>query len=163
MLEEGLGAEMLGLVIAPLYQPQDSINGHAEHLARNVEILNAPLDGYESALKSASELADQRLNEVLPPRSVYNPVGRVVLGIGDHDLERYGARVADIEGVRRAALLAVTLRAEGVEPANVPAAMSQSVLRNPYNDRPFEWDAENRAIVFQGLEKSDRGRHSIRY
>jgi hypothetical protein len=151
--EDSFAGNVAWRVFRPLYKPQDSMNAMAEKYAGWAELLAAPLAGYEAAL--------MRTSESDTPWSVYNPIGRVILGMGDWDMASYAARVSDIEGVRRAALLAVTLRADGVETADVPAALSTSALRNPYDDRPFEWDAEQGAIVFQGLEKRDRGRHRI--
>ena len=60
--------------------------------------------------------------------------------------DNYPKRVGDVEGVRRAALAVVTVRAAHVAAHDVPASLATSPLRNPYNDRPFEWDGE--AVVF---------------
>jgi hypothetical protein len=51
-----------------------------------------------------------------------------------------------------AALVAVTLRAANVDPANVAAALAASSLRDPYTNRPFEWNEKDGAVVFRGLE-----------
>jgi hypothetical protein len=61
--------------------------------------------------------------------------------LGAYDFGQYARRVADVEGVRRAALVAVTLRSEKVEPSNVSAALAASSLRDPYTDRnaPVAW------------------------
>ena len=67
-----------------------------------------------------------------------------------------GARVAVIEGVRRAALTAVTLRAANVKEQDVPAAVRETALRNPYDDHALEWNETLRAIVFHGLGPDDR-------
>jgi hypothetical protein len=75
----------------------------------------------------------------------------------------YACRVADIEGIRRAALTAVRLRAAHVEPSDVAAALATSELRNAYDDSPFFWDEKSNAIVFQGLEAGERGAHRIYY
>ena len=75
----------------------------------------------------------------------------------------YARRVADLEGVRRAALVAVTFRAAKVGMSEVAAELAAAPLRNPYNNRPFEWDAKNRDILFRGLELGKRGEHRIHY
>lgn len=155
--EESFGEKVERSLTAPLYKRQDFINGMAEKHARKAELLSAPIRGYEAALKKAADVAES--NSMF---SLYNPVGRLLLAM-DWDVGSYAARVSDIEGVRRAALLAVTLRAQGVNAAGVPAALPKAALRNPYDGRPFEWDAERGAIVFQGLERSERGRHFISY
>ena len=76
---------------------------------------------------------------------------------------QYGARVADVEGVRRAAVLATTLRSRGVAAADVPAQLAASEIRMPYTNGPFAWDLKEGAIVFTGLEASERARHDIKY
>jgi hypothetical protein len=49
-------------------------------------------------------------------------------------------------------------------PANEVATALETVsLRNPYDDRPFAWDAEQGAIVFTGLQTGPRGEHRIKY
>ncbi len=153
--ENSFAEKVAWRVFRPLHKPQDSINGMAEKYARWAESLSVPLAEYEAALRKTSETDT--------PWSLYNPIGRLILGMGDWDMASYAARVSDIEGVRRAALLAVTLRADGVEPADVPAALATSSLRNPYDERPFEWDARQGAIVFEGLDRRERGRHFSRY
>ena len=65
--------------------------------------------------------------------------------------------------MRRAAVTTVRLRAQRVSKDEVAAALSTAPLRNPYDNRPFEWDAEQGAIVFVGLERAERGTHPYRY
>jgi hypothetical protein len=60
-------------------------------------------------------------------------------------------------------LEAVTFRAAKVGISEVAAALAAAPLRNPYNNRPFEWDGKNRDILFRGLELGERGVHRIRY
>jgi hypothetical protein len=75
----------------------------------------------------------------------------------------YGARVSDIEGVRRAALAAVSLRASNVRVENVEQALPTSGLTDPYHGRPFEWAATEGAIRFRGLQEGERGEHLLHY
>jgi hypothetical protein len=151
------------LLVLPLYQRQDTINGYAGNYSRMAAALDVPLNQYEGALRQSANLATEITNEVLSLRAPYNIVGRLGLSLGVYDLGSYGTRVADIEGVRRAALAAVTLRAAKVEPGDVAGALIASPMRNPYNDRPFEWADSDRSIVFQGLASGDRGEHHVYY
>jgi hypothetical protein len=90
-------------------------------------------------------------------------VGQVLLGMGAYDFGRYARRVSDLEGVRRSAVLAATLRGEKTGMAEGGAAVSASALREPYHNRPFEWVQADRAVVFRGLEMSERGVHHVYY
>jgi hypothetical protein len=53
-----------------------------------------------------AEISEQTRSEALPPRTAYNIVGQVLIGLGAYDFGTYARRVADLDGVRRAALSA---------------------------------------------------------
>ena len=161
--EEGprnFGRTVVALLGAPLYQRQDSINKHAEYYSRIVELVDVRLDRYAESRARSAELARQ---SAAWPRSPYNIVGSWMLAQVAGDYFNYGARVADIEGVRRAALAAVTLRAANVQVENVEHALTMSELNDPYGDRPFEWAATQSAIRFRGLQEGERGEHLLHY
>ena len=143
----------------PLFQMQASANQQAEYLSRIVETLSVPLDRYEAATNKIDDLA----TDAFPLQIIYNPVGKMALRISAPLYAPYARRVADIEGVRRAALAAATLREKYVKAADVGAALKASHQRNPYNNNPFAWDAQSGAIVFQGLETGKSGLHHIYY
>jgi hypothetical protein len=161
--DNSLVAGALSGLIAPLYQPQDTMNKRAEYLSVTAELLSVPIERYAGAVTRTREFSRRTVSEVLPPRSAYNIVGRMLLAVGAYDFGTYARRVADLEGVRRAALLAVTLRAANIGVPEVAAALTSAALRDPYNNRPFEWDEKGRAIVFRGLEVGERGEHRIQY
>jgi hypothetical protein len=150
-------------LVTPLYRPQDSMNRRAAYLLATDRLLSVPLDRYEEAVNRTAALSERTMKEALPPRSLYNIVGRVIMGIGAYDFGTYARRVGDVEGVRRAALLAVTLRAANVGSGEAGAALRASALRDPYRDKPFEWDGKEAAIIFRGLEIGERSVHRIYY
>jgi hypothetical protein len=161
--DDSIVARILRHLIAPLYQPQDSMNKNAEYLSAMAEVLSAPLSRYKDSVNRASEFMERTKREALPPRSAYNIVGQILEGIGAYDFGIYARRVADIEGVRRAALVATTLHGSNVDSANVAGALAASSLRDPYTNRPFEWEEREGAILFLGLELDEWGEHRIRY
>ena len=71
----------------------------------------------------------------------------------------YVLRTASVEGVRRAALLAFQLHANGVAPEAVGSLVAQSDLRDPYTEEPFAWNAERHSVTFTGPE-NHRARRS---
>jgi len=147
-----------------LYQSQDTRNRRAEYYSGAGDALDAPLQGYSAAVDRARAMAEQLREEGHPPHSLYNLLGRVLLAeSGPADFANYAARVADVEGVRRAALAATTLRIEGVQPADVPAALRATAPRNPYDGEPLLWDEARAAIVFRGLERGARREHRLYY
>ena len=141
------------------FQIQASINASAEYFSRLTEMLDVPLDRYESAIQKADDWA----SKPRWPRSPYNLTGKILLNIGAPAYIPYVRRVADVEGVRRAAAAVIALHEHSVELADVAAALAASPHRNPYNNKPFAWDAPTRAVLFRGLQPDPRGLHRIYY
>jgi hypothetical protein len=94
---------------------------------------------------------------------LYNPVGRALLLINSSAYGPYGARVSDIEGSRRAAVLAAELRSKKISANDVPPALTASTIRTPYDGLPFVWDDKEQSIIFIGLQKGDRARQAFKY
>ena len=173
----GLGAGSVGLdlraesdsaaariddrLVRPLLQEQDTLNRHAAYLGKLADTLEAPLLGYARATDVAAQLTQTAVADAVPPRSLYNLFGVVALAAGPADYSSYARRVADIEGIRRAALATLLARREPIAEAEVTLAASS--LRNPYDDAPLRWDANEQAVVFVGLEPGERGEHRFYY
>jgi hypothetical protein len=94
---------------------------------------------------------------------LYNLTGSIIMASAPADYGSYARRVADLEGIRRAALAVVTLRAEQPPTSDVTPALAASQLRNPYDDQPLRWDQSDQAVVFVGLEPGERGEHRFYY
>lgn len=94
---------------------------------------------------------------------VYNFTGDLMMGVDHWSLSNYAVRVADLEGIRRAALLGIELRTEGITKDNVIQRMLVSEIVDPYTNEPFTWHDGSVAIVFYGLEPHERSRHEIIY
>ena len=69
--------------------------------------------------------------------------------------------MVDVEGVRRAALLTSELRSRGIVVAQVPTALSSSLIRDPCTGERFGWDAQKETLTFNGLERPPRGMHEF--
>ena len=52
--------------------------------------------------------------------------------------------------MRRAALLAAQLRERAVPLDQMAREVSSAELRNPFDGKPFEWSAEEQAVVYVG-------------
>lgn len=148
----------------PLYQPQDFMNRYAAYFLEVARLLSVPPDRFESAVNQAETFAQRTNSENFPPRSPYNVMGQILMGMdAANDYGKYARRVEDLEGIRRAVLLAANLRAAGVKADDVSAALKTNTLREPYHNTPFEWDEKGSDIVFHGLELADRSVHRIFY
>ena len=94
----------------------------------------------------------------------YNLPGWIIRNLaGDWGFADYPMRVASVEAMRRAALLTVQLRSHGVATAQVPEALRESELRNPFDLQAFHWSEEEQAVVHEGKEKSSVKRHVYLY
>jgi len=100
---------MSDLLLRPLYQPQATVNLYAARMVRMGELSELPYPEIDPALESllrSGQDAGWRL-------SLYNPVGVIIDSVGPESAyAKYIARSGDLEGIRRAALLVATLRAE---------------------------------------------------
>jgi hypothetical protein len=155
---QGLPGKLLWLAAEPMYQPQDTSNKWAGRLVRVARELDAPYMQYRGAMDRAKAISVE--GQEMP---LYNLVGGILNLIAVSDYSSYGARVSDIEGVRRAAFLATELRSRKITAARVREQLSSSPVRTPYTGEPFTWDAQEEAVVFTGLEPAQRARYRFPY
>ncbi len=145
-----------------LLQPQATSNITADTLLATSDVLRVPLEELPRAVEALEREArapDERGIQL------YNPVGVILASVATPSYASYAARVADLEGIRRAALLTARLRNRGAmpEPRQMRRLLHESDLRDPYDGEPFAWSNDSSAIVFSGLESGDRGRHAFLY
>jgi hypothetical protein len=145
----------------PFLQPQDYLNRDATELLRLDALLSVPYTELEAALARVPEI-EKRETGVIP--RAYNFLGST-LATEDRAtmFAEYGARAADLEGVRRAALLTVDLRNLAI-PAELAGTMIPlAAVRDPYTGGPFGWTAEPPAVTFTGLERRGTLPHRFLY
>ncbi len=137
----------------PLLQVQDLANRDAAALLKLDALLRAPYTELEAALARAPEV-DAWDSGVLAV--TYNVAGRVLVGAGRGQiLANAGAGVADLEGVRRAALMIADLRGLGIPPQLAGSMVPLAAVRNPYTGGPFDWNAASATVTFTGLEQGN--------
>lgn len=161
-MEEGFVKEAGSALITPMFQPRDSENQYAALVSSVADTLDVPIEAYPAALGRAREIVAKTVDNSFD-WSLYNWPGNIVIGAGAPDFSGYGAKIADLEGVRRLALLAAELRIAKVEPGDMVKRLVEAKLRDPYADKPFGWDAGSGTVVFTGLEPVSRGRHTMLY
>jgi hypothetical protein len=140
----------------PFYQHQDHMNYYAQMYLDFAKRFEAPLDRYLEIAESVKATAPQGFSF-----HVYDAVGHVFRGLaGVWDFADYPVRVGSIEGMRRAALLTAQLRGRGVPADQMTTELSGAELRNPFDGKPFEWSAEEQAVVYVGPDaERSRKRH----
>ena len=145
--DPGLVEKWLGRATDPLFQLQDTVNARADRFMHLCEAFEVPMNQYLKAQKAWNE-QDRK-----PGTSMYNPVGAIISAIdGGSYYVQYALRAASVEGMRRAALLTVQLRARGIAPQAASTEVARSELRDPYTDKPFAWNAERHSVTFTAPE-----------
>lgn len=123
------------------FLPQATSNAYAERM----RALGKAFDLDTAAIPSAVEM----LAASTKSASFYNPVGQILLEVGDPQLfSKYGYQVADLEGMRRMAVLACQLRGQGVGTDGALARLQGSELRTPYDESSYSWNHETSALAF---------------
>lgn len=136
-----------GYLTDPMFKMQDTANGIAERRWRLCESFEVPLNQYLRVQKEWDQPTDFK------DLSLYNPVGNMILKIESPETYvGYAMRTASVEGMRRAALLAVQLHINGAASDAFGALVANSDLRDPFTERPFEWNAERRSVTFTAPE-----------
>ena len=130
----------------PLFQPQASLNLHAAQLIRIAESGQVPYPQLRQSVEAAAEPA-----RIAWYRRLYNPVGQIFTSLAGPAYTYYPLRVADLEGLRRMALLAADLRAR-TPAANAPTQTAHDVanasLRDPFSEQAFTWNAPAASLEF---------------
>jgi hypothetical protein len=157
--DNGLLGYIAGRALTPLFKPQATSNLYADLMIK----ATAANQRISEELALSQHAFDNPSSESSALGMLYNPVGHLLLALASPAYAKYPARVTDVEGVRRAAVLAAELRARSVDLQNVSSELAASASRSPYTDEPFAWDDAEQAIVFVGMETSTRGRHAIKY
>jgi hypothetical protein len=143
--DESWGDRLVVWLADPLYQQQDVINQMAEDYSSFARSFRVPLTQYvalESELKSRQPASAW---------SFRNPIGRWISAQSGMDVfASYPVRSASVEGMRRAAVLTAQLRAAQVTPEKLQEQVLASPLRNPFDDKPFVWNAEHAAVEYRG-------------
>ena len=140
----------------------DYKNRYAAFITGVSDTLDVPYPAHPAAALRARALAETTSAQAFD-HPLYNWPGNALLKAGPPDFVRYAVVVADLEGMRRLALLAVELRAAQVLPAEMPRRLQEAVLRDPYDGKPFRWDASAGALVFVGRQDLPRGRYAVLY
>jgi hypothetical protein len=144
----------------PLLQPQASANRDAAAFTKLALLLDAPYADLGAALAHVGDV-DERPRGLMAV--TYNVLGHSLVSMDPALLGDYGARVADLEGVRRAALLAADLRGLRAAPSLAGTMIPLAAARDPYTGGPFVWTAEPPSVSFTGLMRGAQARHDFPY
>jgi hypothetical protein len=142
-------------------QLQDSKNRHAKMLKNLDHAVSVDLSLLSGALSDVHNLTSDG-KFLWRIENIYNFEGKFFLAQDIPSMyTNYAARVADLEGARRALLLTTRIRNELSQGEDIGTFVQSSDIVNPYTQAPFIWDEENKELVFVGLETGERGRHAF--
>ncbi len=160
--DEELGLGPWGMawwkIVKPFWQSQDSMNRYAEMILELTKLYDAPYPSVPDAI-AKSELVGE--SYFRPFSRIFNATGDVYFTTYFPSTFGYALRIADLEGLRRAALVTANFRARGIKVDGIGEALSTSDIRDPYWNNSFSWDEETNSVVFIGLQPNERGQHSI--
>ena len=148
------------MTIKPFWQYQDTSNRYARLMLDLGNTFDVAYEKIPHAIELAGGLQQSAYRRFSRP---YNVTADMVMSTSSWRVSDYAVRVSDLEGIRRAALLVVELRAEGVAKDDVVQRMLTSEIVDPYTNEPFTWEDAHNAIVFRGLEPHERSRHTLIY
>ncbi len=146
-------------LLLPLFQPQDVSNRNAARIAKFIEIFDVPYRNLPAAFATAQSLP---VDDHTPFSRAYNLAGDLHFPTG-HNYGSFAVKVADLEGVRRAAVVTSQLREQGIGAASVASQLVNSSTTDPYTGEPLGWSTDPNAIVFHGLQEDERGTHRMQY
>lgn len=160
--ESGLSRLLMWKIMGPLFQVQESSNRHAERLMLVPDVLDVAYRDYPAALERLRGRQENLYGRYFIP-GIYNPVGDMLYAMSGADFLSYSPRVVDVEGLRRVALLIAEARGKNIPLDAMDEHVVDSDLKNPYTEKPFEWDPRAGVAVFIGLAEPERARHVVLY
>ncbi len=160
--EIGSARDVVTALTMPLFQPGDYENRYATLVTSVADTLDVPIQSYPAAVKQARAIVEKTVAGAFD-QPLYNWPGNKLIELGTPDFIGFAVRIADLEGVRRLALLATELRAAKAEPTDMLTRLGATPLHDPYSGKPFGWDASGGALVFVGLRSGAYGRHALLY
>lgn len=144
-------------------QVQDTSNQHAARMGAAADELAVSHEQLPVAAAAIRRRKSAEQDAPMFASGLYNVIGNILLRAGSMEIPKYALRIADIEGVRRAALLTAEFRGRNIPAEEIEAALAASSIGSPYDGKPFVWDAVAQSIVFIGLGEGKISRTSFMY
>lgn len=141
-----------------LYWPTIKRNASSNYFYRNVtiwrDLTQLPTEQYLAAEKRALEQLTNPLGEGYI-HLIYNPVGKILVGIGAPVYADYPRRIIDADGLLRLVSLQIQIAAQKIPESEIPDFLKNAdpQYHDPYTGHPMQWD-KTRGLYFRGY--SDR-------
>jgi len=111
-----------------------------------------PTEQYLDAEKSALERLNPWRDGYL--HLVYNPMGKILAGIGTTAYASYPRRIIDADGLLRLVSLQIQIAAQKIPESEIPTFLKSAdpPFRDPYTGKPMQWD-KTRGLYFHGYSE----------
>ncbi len=139
-------------------KPNATINLHHEMYSAAIELNRLPAPEFITALR-ARQVSEQAQSDW--PWSwhfAYNPGGKIATFMSNTIYASYTARIHNLDGFLRLVSLQIAVKRASIRDIAMQKFLADSVpdLHNPYTGEAMLWDADARAIYFNGYnEKAD--------
>jgi hypothetical protein len=134
-------------------------NLDAQQMAQLSALSNADPTGFSEARNQYRSWLKNKEN-LLTPSIAYNPIGKILVGIGAPAFEAYPMRVYDIAALQRLVFLAYQIRRLGIPAAGVSSFMKEHPewATHPVDANPLRWDVSSRelSVIPVGNHPKDR-------
>lgn len=145
------------------FKPHATVNQEAELTLQRMILSSADPAHWSEALRVWRDWVSgfESRNKI---RSVYNPIGRVLLMTGDTPIGQYIERVYDVAAWQRVVRLEYGIRSEQIAPADVGAYMAKHPewATHLMDRQPFKWDEKSRRLEVVGADRRANGkRYSV--
>lgn len=131
-----------------LYAPNACVNKLYRLNKATADLATLPASRYDQEVAAINKLHPKgTLWEYL-----HNPIGNYLMRTGSPDWTHYPARIHDLDGLMRLALVAAEIKRRSLRADEIQRFLNEvgEPYTNPYTGKPFEWDADMRTIHFRG-------------
>lgn len=150
-----------GLAAKALLKPDDSVNRSFQYVDTLQSLNTVP--AYKLIDKTKALHGDfVKTAAFVRPDLVYNPFGKILLGIGvaaPETIARYIARTHNLDGAVRLLNLQLEINARKPPLKDIGAFVvnAPGTLYQPFDYAPMHWNAESRELSFHGIEPHGKG------
>jgi hypothetical protein len=105
------------------------------------QIFSVTRDEYRAWLRDSESLYS--------PRTLYNPIGTILVSIAVPQYEEYILRAYDVAAFQRLVYLAYQIRRQGIELSAIPAFLKHHPewSQHPVNGNPFRWNPRSQELM----------------
>ena len=135
-----------------VYKQNATDNNYYHDMTIWRDLSQLPTEQYLDAEKRALERLNPWRDSYI--HLVYNPMGKVLTGIGTADYASYPRRIIDADGLLRLVSLQIQIAAQKIPESGITAFLKSAdpQFRDPYTGHAMQWD-KTRGLYFHGYSE----------